>query len=103
MEPIDTNDSVDESKPSAIKYCLFSACAACCTAVFIIIGACLVSQKRFQDFPQHTITIIGLVFMLLALVASVLAIVFKRMYKYYYDRNIITSHRTMSIRRLQVN
>ena len=94
MERLDLiNDS--ETKPSAIKYCLFSACAAFCTAVFAVIGISLVTQKRFQDFSRNTLTIIGIFFLSLALLSSVLAVVFKRIYKYHYNRQIITSHHSI--------
>jgi hypothetical protein len=95
MKPMDLSNV--ESEPSAIKYCLFSACAACCTAVFAVIGISLVTQKRFHDF-SHKLTIVGIFFLSLALLSSVMAVVFKRIYKYHYDRKIITR----SIRR-QVN
>jgi hypothetical protein len=87
MEPI-VLINASQKEPSAIKYCLFSAC----TAVFAIIGVSLVTQKRFKDFSHNTL-IVGIFFMSLALVSGVLAVVFKRMYKYHYNRQIIASHR----------
>jgi hypothetical protein len=91
MEPI-VLINASQKEPSAIKYCLFSACAASCTAVFAIIGVSLVTQKRFKDF-SHSTLIVGIFFMSLALVSGVLTVVFKRMYKYHYNRQIIASHR----------
>ena len=100
MEPIRLI-SASERKPAAIKYCLFSACAASCTAVFAIIGISLVTQKRFKDFSHNTL-IAGMFFLSLALVSGVLAVVFKRMYKYHYNRQIITSHRFMRHQNIDV-
>ena len=91
MEPI-VLINASQKEPSAIKYCLLSACAASCTAVFAIIGVSLVTQKRFKDF-SHSTLIVGIFFMSLALVSGVLTVVFKRMYKYHYNRQIIASHR----------
>ena len=100
MEPIRLINASDR-KPSAIKYCLFSACAASCTAVFAVIGISLVTQKRFKDFSHDTL-IAGLFFLSLALVSGVLAVVFKRMYKYHYNRQILTSHRFMRDQNIDV-
>lgn len=83
----------NESKPAAIKYCLFSGCSVCAAAVLAVIGISLLTQRRSQGFS--TFTIIGVIFMSLALLASTLAVVFKRMYRYHYNRRIITSHRSM--------
>ena len=84
----------NESKPLAIRYCLFSAFAACCASVFAVIGISLVTQKRFKNF-SNTITIIGIFFLTLSLLSTVLTIVFRRIYKYHYNRNLFTSHRTI--------
>ena len=100
MEPIRLISASDR-KPSAIKYCLFSACAASCTAVFAVIGISLVTQKRFKDFSHNTL-IAGLSFLSLALVSGILAVVFKRMYKYHYNRQIITAHRFMRHQNMDV-
>lgn len=81
-----------ESKPLAIKYCLLSACSACCSVVFAVIGVSLVTQKRFKDFSLSTMTITGIFFLSLALLSTIIAVIFKRIYKYHYDRNIVTSH-----------
>ena len=92
VKSIDMGSDGSESKPLAIKYCLLSACAACCSILFALIGICLITQKSFQDFAHNTITVTGILFLSLALLSSIMAVIFKRLYKYHYDRNIITSH-----------
>lgn len=84
--------SGNESQPSTIKYCLLSAFAVCCTAVFAVIGISLVTQKRFEDISHNALTITGIFFLSLTLLSCAVAIVMRRIYKRHYYRHIMRSH-----------
>lgn len=79
---LEDSNKVIESRRLAIKYCVFSAFAAFCSAVFAVVGLSLVTEHRLRGLSS--ITVVGFVFTALAALSSILAFVFKGISKYYY-------------------
>lgn len=71
-----------QDEPS-IKYCLLSVGAVCFTALFIVVGTSLITQHRFQDFPHDMLTVVGVSFLCLAFLSTLLALVFKMASKHH--------------------
>lgn len=87
-----------EIKKPTIKYCLLSSCALCLTVLFAVVGASLIlTQNRFEDFPHHASTVVGIVFLSLAVASILLAAVFRTMFKHHVNQNsnVPTIHYTI--------